>query len=236
MSAGSPGPSAKEFCALKKPGAQAKVLTPCPKPVEPEGADGASFGGIPKFADKSKTNAGEAPGQFPIPPPGLAVSVTLVSSVREGGWVRKQAEAERHSQGGQQEGPRLASPPGQEPRESSGSSLSPTSFGPGQGSSTPDLTLPQPTQTTEPPETLAPPTQWHPSRGTEHLQEVRVATSACATTAWAGMGLGGGKEAAATQGWAGRSSLIQIPFLHVDVPHPDQSPPNYPHSCLHAGT
>lgn len=45
MSVGSPGPSAKEFCALKKPGARAKVVTPCPKPEEPEGADGAPFGG-----------------------------------------------------------------------------------------------------------------------------------------------------------------------------------------------
>lgn len=34
-------------------------------------------------------------------------------------------------------------------------------------------------------------------------------------------------------GWqphgAGRSSLIQILFLHLDVPHPDQPPPTYNH-------
>ena len=47
MSDGSLGPSTKEFCALKKPGAQAKGITPCPKPEEPEGAERASFRGDP---------------------------------------------------------------------------------------------------------------------------------------------------------------------------------------------
>lgn len=73
--------------------------------------------------------------------------------------------------------------------ESSGSSLSPTSMGPGQGSTTPGLTLPQSTQTTESLQALAPPTQWRLSTGPQHLLEIRVATSACTRRAWAGMGL-----------------------------------------------
>lgn len=62
-------------------------------------------------------------------------------------------------------------------------------MGPGHGSTTPGLTLPQSTQTSESLQALAPPTQWRLSTGPQHLREIRVATSAYSRRAWTGMGL-----------------------------------------------
>lgn len=45
----------------------------------------------------------------------------------------------------------------------------PPPWAPSWVSTTPDITLPQPAQKTEPLEALAPPTQWHLSPGTQHL-------------------------------------------------------------------
>ena len=162
--------------------------------------------------------------------------MTLVSSVREEGWGRKQAETgSAIIKGDSRRGQKLALPPGQEPGEFSRNRLSPAFLGPGQGSSTPVLTLPQPTQTRAPRHSGLT-NQRCPTIGIKYLQEQRLALSVRATTAWQGRLWGGAKEAAATKDWAGHSSLIQIPFLHLEVPHPDQPPPIYPHSCLHAGT
>lgn len=156
----------KRVCALKIPEAKAKGVT-SPNSEEPEGAGiitpfrGGSLGfqmGY-KLIDRTVSHPTSMPG----------VCMALASPVREKDWVRKHTWPECHNQGGRRRGQRQAPPPGQVLGGSLVLTFFPTSMDPGQGSATPCLTLPQPTQTTESLQGLAPPTQWRLSTGAQHL-------------------------------------------------------------------
>lgn len=152
----------------------------------------------------------------------------LRSPGREAKLGRKSSQnTEYHNQRDSDEGRGCPHPPGHQPRKAAGPSLSSTSQ---------DLTRSAPPQ----PDTQTTNLGCRAPRSSSSIHPVAPihkntapARDKCGhvclpRTAWAGMGWGWRRKGGSHAELGVCSSLIQILFLHWDVPHPDQPPPTHP--------